>query len=662
MILIVDPDLATSRQFQLALGVYGGTVNVTVDWGDGTSNSYTTSGIKSHTYAAEVTGLQTVTVSGTLNQWGGNANISGLVRVDNIGYQLGLTSLREAFRNVTTNTTFVNPDLPPQITSLRGAFYSGNPGFDLGALDTSNITDMSEMFAFSTFNGDISGLDTSNVTTMERMFYSNLTFNQPIGSWDVSKVTNFERMFFAQAEGNFNSFNQDIGAWDVSSATTMHAMFGIGDTGSGNDGRNVFNNGGSPSIANWDVSNVLDFSNMFGPTNYFNVGSSAFNQPIGSWDVSSAQDMAYMFYATDFNQDLSGWALKVGNCLDFTKMFNDSAMNSPLTGWQFNINATVAYMFPRDFQSDVSNMVLPANCSNMCANGFDGFNPVGIGTWDTSNATNMNGMFFRCYNFNQDISGWDTSNVTNMAGMFQGANKFNQPIASWDVSNVTSMNRMFNMWIDDNAFNQPLDGWDTSNVADFTNMFFSQNDNYSRFWAQDIAALPLRKAGVNMTNLFYSRGGNYYGQPYSETLIGFANTVYDQNGPFTVQLTSSLYPPKYDNVVYDAGGRYPSAIEARAFLTNPDQMTVASAGNALADGDYIYSALVQLYVNANDWYFVQEGGVWYLKDNTDTVQATQQDVDTIESPYQVTTWDGTLSAATVDRTGAGWTIVDGGLI
>jgi len=168
---------------------------VAIDWGDGIGQTVQSGGIVSHVYDVGVTGLVTVTVSGQLEQYGGNANLQGLVRVENIGFKLGLTSLREAFRNVTNNTTHVNPALPPQVTTARGMFREGDPGFDAGTLNTSNITDMSEMFMDAvTFNDDISGLDTSNVTTMEKMFFvanATMSFNQPIGSWDVSKVQTF---------------------------------------------------------------------------------------------------------------------------------------------------------------------------------------------------------------------------------------------------------------------------------------------------------------------------------------------------------------------------------------------------------------------------------------------------------------------------------------
>ena len=43
-----------------------------------------------------------------------------------------------------------------------------------------------------------------------------------------------------------------------------------------------------------------------------------------------------------------------------------------------------------------------------------------ISKWDTSNVTDMSGMFYKGYTLSSlpDISKWDTSKVTNMSSMF----------------------------------------------------------------------------------------------------------------------------------------------------------------------------------------------------------------------------------------------------
>ena len=66
-----------------------------------------------------------------------------------------------------------------------------------------------------------------------------------------------------------------------------------------------------------------------------------------------------------------------------------------------------------------------------------------IGDWNTSEVTDMSGLFCQYYTFNEDISKWNTSKVTNMSGMFYRAEMFDQSIGEWDTSNVTNMNSMF---------------------------------------------------------------------------------------------------------------------------------------------------------------------------------------------------------------------------
>ena len=66
----------------------------------------------------------------------------------------------------------------------------------LGDIDTSKITDMSNLFE-EIHGRDFSGIElwnVSNVKNMEAMF-QNSDFNQNISSWDVSNVTNMKEMF-----------------------------------------------------------------------------------------------------------------------------------------------------------------------------------------------------------------------------------------------------------------------------------------------------------------------------------------------------------------------------------------------------------------------------------------------------------------------------------
>ena len=119
-----------------------------------------------------------------------------------------------------------------------------------------------------------------------------------------------------------------------------------------------------------------------------------------------------------------------------------------------------------------------------------------IGSWNTSNVTDMNSMFAEAY-FNQDIGSWNTSNVTDMSYMF-AVTAFNQDIGSWNTSSVTDMNAMF---LEATPFNQNIGSWDVSNVTDMNSMFAATSFN------QDIGSWNTA-AVTNMNAMFAATSFN----------------------------------------------------------------------------------------------------------------------------------------------------------
>ena len=95
---------------------------------------------------------------------------------------------------------------------------------DLNDIDTSEITDMSNLFAnldLKNFDGNISKWDVSNVKDMSMMFrYTKFSGeNSDLSKWDVSNVGDMHGMF----EGC--PFNGDLSKWNVSNINNIAAMF-----------------------------------------------------------------------------------------------------------------------------------------------------------------------------------------------------------------------------------------------------------------------------------------------------------------------------------------------------------------------------------------------------------------------------------------------------
>jgi surface protein len=91
-------------------------------------------------------------------------------------------------------------------------------------------------------------------------------------------------------------------------------------------------------INTWDVSGIINMSNLFD-------SKTTFNSDISNWDVSLVENMASMFSsATSFNQDISSW--NVGNVTDMSAMFsNANTFDSPLNNWDVSNVTNMAFMF-----------------------------------------------------------------------------------------------------------------------------------------------------------------------------------------------------------------------------------------------------------------------------------------------------------------------------
>ena len=111
--------------------------------------------------------------------------------------------------------------------SMIGYFYgfAKMTSIDLSALDTSEVTDMRNMFQYneSLTNLDVSNFDTSEVTNMNNMFWycSSLT-NLDLSNFDTSHVIDMSFMFYDCS----SLTSLDVSNFDTSKVTNMSYMFG----------------------------------------------------------------------------------------------------------------------------------------------------------------------------------------------------------------------------------------------------------------------------------------------------------------------------------------------------------------------------------------------------------------------------------------------------
>ena len=117
----------------------------------------------------------------------------------------------------------VTPKSKEQLQSIiEQELERQGPDADLNFIDTSLITDMSELFKDLTIrNIEIDEWDVSNVTNMNSMFaYCRKFEGDGLENWDMSNVRDISNMF-----KECKNFNGDLSSWKLPKITSLYLTF-----------------------------------------------------------------------------------------------------------------------------------------------------------------------------------------------------------------------------------------------------------------------------------------------------------------------------------------------------------------------------------------------------------------------------------------------------
>ena len=274
----------------------------------------------------------------------------------------------------------------PKINNLintSGLFYGcknlNTLNSNLSQINTSNITDMSYMFARSSFvDDDIFLLNTGNVLNFMYMFSGcNITSNINLSILKTEKATNIKGMF----AGCNNITTINLSVLDTTNVTDMSSLFM-----------------NCESVTNIDMStlNTKMVTNM----NYmfFNCGKLS-KLDLSNFNTENVTDMREMFAQCGSLSKMDLSSFDTSNVKTMKEMFQ--YCRSLLTIDISNFNTCNV--------TDMSGMFY----------GCRSIENLELEFFDTSNVDSMSGMFAHCLKIkNINLTSFNTQNVTNMKSMF----------------------------------------------------------------------------------------------------------------------------------------------------------------------------------------------------------------------------------------------------
>ena len=313
------------------------------------------------------------------------------------------------YKDILERVSVETEDGQIQPTTTKGWFngcseLAGVQG--LSKLDTSKVTDMSDMFSdcMGLTSLDLSKFDTSKVTDMSHMFGGchGLT-TLDVSEFDTSNVMNMSWMFI----GCTGLTSLDLSNFNTGKVTNMQSMF------------QVCRGLKSVDVSSFNTGNVTKMSSMFVGCNRLTTLN------VSGFDTSKVTDMSHMF------SECSGLT-----SLDLSK-FDTSKVTDMSHMFDFCSGLTSLDVSKFDTGKVTSMSCMFSSCSGLMS--------LDLSKFDTANVTNMSYMFDFCSGLTSlDVSKFDTGKVTNMSNMFRGCTGLaSLDLSGFDTASVTDMSYMF---------------------------------------------------------------------------------------------------------------------------------------------------------------------------------------------------------------------------
>ncbi len=258
----IDTTKAGSAADTFVLPVTANTGSYFVDWGDGgAEEEFTTTGNKSHTYAAQ--GTYQIKVRG------------------------GLTALAFNFVGDKRKLIYIDQWGNIKLTSCNAMFYdcSNMNSRALDSPNTRNVLSMRLMFSgCKTFNQSLAHLYTANVTSMENMLSWCSSFKQSLATLSLASATNLSLMLNGcniNAAGTTTNYDATLVAWAAQDPPNSLSFNG----GTSKYGEGLVDNGTTDGVA---TNKLIQSGQNFVTT--VTVGDVVYNTTDGTYALVTAID------------------------------------------------------------------------------------------------------------------------------------------------------------------------------------------------------------------------------------------------------------------------------------------------------------------------------------------------------------------------------------